>query len=169
MDIAKVRQLLEGRCTRQSQWEFTNFVLEAYGEHQPRAVQDLLVRRRAIEDQLNSLPVARDTERSELIAEQQQLDQWLDQWTAEELAQQLDQLEAGEEAYWVERLGREAVVDMMTTGRVSKETMSRAVLLSEENYRKFVETSGTIGSFINAITQEVEQAQGLSLPENLPR
>ncbi len=169
MDIAKVRQLLEGHCARQSAWEFKNFVLEAYGEHQPRAVHDMLCKRRTLEDQLNRLPVQEDSLRSNLIAEQQQVDQWLDQWTAEELAQQLEQFEAGEEQYWVERLGREAVVDLMTTGRVGRDTMSKAVLLSEDNYRRFVEVSGTIGNVINTITREVETAQGYTLPENMPR
>jgi hypothetical protein len=169
MDIAKVRQLLEGHCARQSAWEFKNFVLEAYGEHQPRAVHDMLVRRRSLDDQIRRTPETEPTLRSNLIAEQQQVDQWLDQWTAEELAQQLEQFEAGEEQYWVERLGREAVVDLMTTGRVGKETMARAVLLSEDNYRRFVEVSGTIGNVINTISREVETAQGHTLPENMPR
>lgn len=169
MDISKVRQLLDGRCEYQSAWEFKNFVLEAYGEHQPRAVHDMLCKRRSLEDQLNRLPVQEDSLRGNLIAEMRQVNDWLDQWTPEQLAEQLDKFEAGEEQYWVERLGREAVVDLMTQGRVGKETMSRAILLSEDNYRKFVEVSGTIGHVINTISREVESAQGHTLPENMPR
>ena len=169
MDISEVRKLLAERCSHQSQWEYRNFIIEAYGEHTPRAIHDQLARRRAIDDQLNQTPVSQDTLRTELAAEAEQIDQWLGQWTPEELAQQLEQLEAGEEAYWVEVLAREAVVDMLTTGRVGRSVMSRAILFSEENYRKFVELSGTIGNFVNTITQEVERTQGHQLPENLPR
>lgn len=169
MDIQQVRQLLEGRCTQQSQWEFRNFILEAHGEHTPRAIQSVLARLRVIDDQLAQCLPSMQTLESELTAEKGQLIQWLAQWTPEEIEQQLNRLEEGEEAYWVERLAREAVIDMLTTGRVGRETMSRAILLSEENYRKFVETSGMIGNFVNTITQEVERSQGFQLPENLPR
>lgn len=169
MDIQQIRRLLADRCTGQSQWEFLNFTLEAFGSHTPRAVQSMLARRRDIDDQLNYATAAMDTRRRELLAEAAQLDHWLSQWTDEEIQQHLDRLEEGEEAYWVERLAREAVVDMMTLGRVSRETMSRAILLNEGNYRKFVEISGTLGNFVNTITQQVEKSQGFSLPENMPR
>ena len=169
MDISQVRRLLNGRCTTQSHWEFVNFIMEAYGEHKGRAALAVLGRRREIDDILTTLTPAQDSLRSDLTAEAGQLDCWLAQYTPEELAQMLDTLEDNEEQYWVERLGREAVVDLMSQGRVSKEVMSRAILLSEDNYRKFVEVSGTIGHVINTISREVESAQGYTLPENMPR
>lgn len=169
MEASVVKRLLSGRCTGQSRWEFVNFVLEAYGEHRGRAAQAVLARRRDINELLDTLTYNQSARRSELEAEAVQLDLWLDQFTEAELEDMLNGLEANEEQYWVERLGREAVVDLMTQGRVSRETMSRAILLSEDNYRKFVEVSGTIGNVINTITREVESAQGYTLPENMPR
>lgn len=158
-----------GRCTYQSQWEFDNFIMEAYGEHMGRAVLYVLTRLRDITDQSATLAVKDSSRLSDLQAERAQLETWLARWSTEELEQHLATLEQNEEQYWVERLGREAVVDLMTQGRVSKEVMSRAILLSEDNYRRFVEVSGTIGNMVNTISREVEQAQGYTLPENMPR
>lgn len=169
MDITQVRRLLQGRCTKRSQWEFTHFVMEAYGDYTPRAVQSVLARLREIDDQLMATPYNNDTLRCELEAEAQQLHGWVSQFSEEELATQLDRLEEFEEAYWVERLAREAVVDMLSTGKVSRETMSRAILLKEENYRKFVEISATLGQYVDGLTREIEQAHNPNLPENMPR
>jgi hypothetical protein len=173
VDIEQIRKLLEGRSTRQSRWEFVNFVLEPYGDYQGRAAQAVLTRRRAIADQLASLPSDTGmalTERSELAAEAADLDRWLDQHSPEELAQMLEKLEDQEEDYWPEHLGRMAAVDLLSRGKVSKDVMSRAVLLSEEGYRKFTEVCGNITYVIQTITQEVEAQQGYnSLPEGQPR
>lgn len=169
MEIKEVRRLLSGRCSYQSQWEFDNFVIENYGEHRARAVHDLLVRLREIDDQMALLTPAMATRASDLAAERQQIETWLGRWSVEELEHELAQMEQQEERYWVERLGRQAVIDLLTQGRVSRETMTRAILLSEENYRRFVEVSGTIGRAVDTITREVEQAQESALPENMPR
>jgi hypothetical protein len=110
------------------------------------------------------------SQRVDLANELAHLDQWLDQYTEEELAAQLATIEANEADYWAEKLGREAAVDLLTQGKTSKEVMSRAVLLSEEGYRKFAETCGHIGHTISSISREVEQEQGyVSLPEGMPR
>jgi hypothetical protein len=173
VDIEQVRKLLEGRSTRQSRWEFVNFVLEPYGDYQGRAAQAVLARRRDIADQLASLPSDSGlalTQRTELAAEAEHLDRWLDQHSPEELAQMLSTLEEQEESYWPEHLGRRAAVDLLSRGKVSREVMSLAVLLSEEGYRKFTEVCGNITYVINTITREVEAQQGYaSLPEGQPR
>jgi hypothetical protein len=170
MDQSQVRRLLANQCTRQSQWEFSNFVMEPYGEYQGRAALAVLTRRRDITDTLDRTPERQRSLRVDLVNELAQLDQWLDQYTEQELAEQLATIEANEEMYWAERLGREAAVDLLTQGRVSKEVMTRAVLLSEESYRKFAETCGHIGHTISSISREVEQEQGYaSLPEGMPR
>lgn len=170
MEQSQVRQLLANKCTHQSQWEFTNFVMEPYGEYQGRAALAVLTRRRDCADALDRTPTADISQRTDLINELAQLDQWLDQYTEQELAEQLATIEANEEMYWAERLGREAAADLLTQGRVSKEVMTRAVLLSEEAYRKFAETCGHIGHTISSISREVEQEQGYTgLPEGMPR
>jgi hypothetical protein len=79
-------------------------------------------------------------------------------------------IEDQEADYWAERLGREAAVDLMSQGKVSKEVMSRAVLLSEEGYRKFAETCGSISYVISTTSKEVEMSQGYAtMPEGMPR
>lgn len=170
MDQTQVRRLLANQCTHQSRWEFTNFIMEPYGEYQGRAALAVLSRRRDIADTLAITPERMHSQRVDLANELAHLDQWLDQYTEEELAAQLATIEDNEADYWAERLGREAAVDLLTQGKTSKEVMSRAVLLSEEGYRKFAETCGHIGHTISSISREVEQEQGYaSLPEGMPR
>jgi hypothetical protein len=170
MDQTQVRRLLANQCTHQSRWEFTNFIMEPYGEFQGRAALAVLSRRRDIADTLAITPERMHSQRVDLTNELAHLDQWLDQYTEEELAAQLATIEDNEADYWAERLGREAAVDLLTQGKTSKEVMSRAVLLSEEGYRKFAETCGHIGHTISSISREVEQEQGYaSLPEGMPR
>ena len=170
MDQSQVRRLLANKCTTQSQWEFTNFIMEPYGEYQGRAALAVLTRRRDITDTLAHTPETMHSQRVDLANELVYLDQWLDQYTEEELAAQLATIEANEADYWAEKLGREAAVDLLTQGKTSKEVMTRAVLLSEEGYRKFAETCGHIGHAISSISREVEQEQGyVSLPEGMPR
>jgi hypothetical protein len=110
------------------------------------------------------------SQRMDMVNELAYLDQWLDQYTEQQLGDMLDTIEDNEANYWAERLGREAAVDLLTLGKTSKEVMGRAVLLSEEGYRKFAETCGHIGHTISSISREVEQEQGYtSLPEGMPR
>lgn len=173
MDKQVIRKLLQGRCTRQSRWEFINFVLEDHGDYQGRAAIAVLARRRDILDQLEDMTLSSSkdmTLKTELEAEAEQLDQWLNKFSENELMSMLDSIEENEEDYWVERLGREAAVDLFISQKVSKEVMNRAVLLPEEQYRKWVEICGTIGHTLNTVSQEVEQTQGYAiLPEGQPR
>ena len=170
MDQTQVRRLLANRCTTQSQWEFTNFIMEPYGEYQGRAALAVLTRRRDITDALAHTPETMISQRMDMVNELAYLDQWLDQYTEQQLGDMLDTIEDNEANYWAERLGREAAVDLLTLGKTSKEVMGRAVLLSEEGYRKFAETCGHIGHTISSISREVEQEQGYtSLPEGMPR
>jgi hypothetical protein len=168
MDMTTVTRLLSSQCTKQSRWEFVNFVLEEHGEFKGRAAQSVLARRRQLHELLSH--TAQESLRTDLINEAVQLDQWLDQHTEQELADMLATIEDQEADYWAERLGREAAVDLMSQGKVSKEVMSRAVLLSEEGYRKFAETCGSVSYVISTTSKEVEMAQGYAtMPEGMPR
>lgn len=164
MDIELVNKLLEGRNTARSRWEYINFVIEGYGEHQGRALLAQLHRRRDITEITNLTPA--------LIDEAAQIDLWLSQYSQAEIQEHLDSIEANESTYWAERLGREAAVDLLTRGRVTKEVMERAILLDEDNYRKFAETSTTIIKVVSEVTREVEQSMGVfpaQLPEGEPQ
>ena len=169
-----IREILKTVSTRQSQWEFDNFIIESFGLHKPRAILSLLNRRRELQDALDDMNLASHTNRTdhqEILIECGRIDTWLNQHTEEEICAELAKLEADEADFWAEDLGRQCAVDLLTTGRGSKEVMSRAVLLPEAQYRKFAETCGTIMHVINTVTSEVERDQGYSesLPENTPR
>ena len=159
MDIELIKQLLEGRNTARSRWEYINFVIEGYGEHQGRALLAQLQRRREIDDIPNAS--------SALLDEATQIDRWIAQFSKTEIQELLDGIEGNESQYWTERLGREAAVDLLTRGRVTKEVMERAILLDEDSFRKFVETSTTIIKFVSDVTREVEQQMGV-FPAQLP-
>ncbi len=168
MNIDKVRALLSEHCVKQSYWEFVNFVIEPYGEFKGRAILAVLARLREI-DQLRANTVD-PTHLSEFATETAHLNKWLSQWSEEDIQQHLASIEENEPKYWAQRLGREAAVDLLSTGRVSTQTMSRAVLLSEDDYRTFAETCGSITHVVNTISKEVEQSQGISsIPENMGR
>ena len=169
-----IREILKTVSTRQSQWEFDNFIIESFGVHKPRAILSLLNRRRELQDALDDMSLASHTNQTnhqEMMIECGRIDAWLNQHTQEEFRAELDKQEADEADFWAEDLGRQCAVDLLTSGRGSKEVMGRAVLLPEAQYRKFAETCGTIMHVINTVTREVEQDQGYtkSLPENTPR
>lgn len=168
MDITAINTLLSAHCTHQSQWEFKNFFLEQQGEFAGRRAQAVLTRRRELAQLLavGTVPHLQQ----DLLKEAGQLDQWLTDRGADQLALDLVGLESEEAEYWPQRLGREAAVDLLSNGRVSKEVMTRAVLLSEEGYTKFAETCGSITHVITSASREVEQAQGYAtMPEGMPR
>jgi hypothetical protein len=170
-----IREILKTVSTRQSQWEFDNFIIESFGIHKPRAILSLLNRRRELQDALDDMNLASHTNRTdqqEMLIECGRIDAWLNQHAEDEIRTELAKLEEGEAAFWAEDLGRQCAVDLLTQGRASKEVMSRAVLLPEAQYRKFAETCGTIMHVIDTVTREVEEDQGYhvnSLPEGQPR
>ena len=175
MDVQTVRKLLDKHSTQQTRWQLANFVIESYGEIQGRAVLAQLARRREIADQLEDLALntaANRTLATELKLEAEQLDLWLDQYTEKELADLLDTVESQEAAFWPEHLGRLAAVDLITSGRASKPVMDKAVLLPEDQYRKFAEVCSTIVKVINDVTMQAEREAGIfnpNLPEGQPQ
>lgn len=175
MDIQTVRKLLNKHSTQQTRWQLANFVIESYGEFQGRAVLAQLARLRAIADQLEDLPLNTATNRTlaqELTLEAEQLNLWLDQHTEKELADLLDSVESQEAAFWPEHLGRMAAIDLIAHGRASKEVMDKAVLLPEDQYRKFAEVCSSIVKVINDVTQQAEREAGIfnpNLPEGQPQ
>lgn len=173
MDQSTIRKLLSGRHSTRTQWEFVNFVLEEQGSHQPRQVLAQLTRLRDINDQLGNIPGDGGMNlslREDLIAEKGQISAWLDQFTEEELSAHLEGLEAGEAEYWPEYLGRQAAIDLLSTGHVSREVIARAVLFSEEDYRKFATVCANISHVINTVSREIDHQMGYgNLPEGQPR
>lgn len=168
MDAARLVELLKKNPER-TRWEYINFILEPYGEFQGRAILSQLYRLKDIEQQLGQTVEGVETIRLE--HEQAQINQWLEGFSDGEIEEHLEGLENNDAAYWVQRLGREAAVDMVTRGRISKETLDRAILLNEDDYRAMTETCNTILQVIGNVTREVEDNMGLhpQLPEGEPQ
>ena len=158
MDSELVKSLIE-KYPNRTRWEYVNFVLEPYGEFTGRAILSQLRRLREIELQLPA---------TDLAAERQQIEAWLATFSQGEITEHLDKIEENDSAYWVQRLGREAAVDMVTKGRISKEVLDKAILFDEANYRAFTETCNTIIKVVGDVTRDVEMQMGLMSPPQLP-
>lgn len=158
-------QLLKTNPQR-TRWEYVNFLLEPYGEFTGRAILSQLYRLKEINEILEH---ASETSAAvQLAHEQLQITAWLATMSQEEIAQHLAEVEAKDPDYWVQRLGREAAVDMVSTGRISKATLDRAILLDETRYREFARVSNTILQVVGDVTRDVEHEMGI-IPPQLPQ
>jgi|AntAceMinimDraft_1070359.scaffolds.fasta_scaffold00700_9 hypothetical protein len=162
MELETVKALT-AKYPQRSRWEYVNFVIEPYGEFQGRAILSQLRRLRDL-DKL-------DADDQDVQHEIQQVGAWLSQFSQEEITQHLEGMENTESAYWSERLAREAAVDLLSVGKVSKAVMERAVLFDESAYRQFSQTCNTILQVITQVTREVETEMGMhpQLPEGEPQ
>lgn len=162
MDAERLTELLKKNPQR-TRWEFVNFVLEPYGEFQGRAILSQLYRLKEIREVMSMT--------TELAHEQTQIETWLKGFTDGEIDDHLAHVEQQDANYWVQRLGREAAVDIISGGRISKATMEKAVLLDETNYRAFTETCNTIIRVVGDVTRDVERSMGMvpQLPDGEPQ
>ncbi len=168
MNKQTLYKLLKDHSPR-SQWEYTNFVLEPYGEFTGRAILSQMQRLAELEDVLDQTVEGSMT--IGLAHERDQIARWLDQFSPQEIEQHLMEIESKDADYWVQRLGREAAVDMVCRGRIGESVLSRAILLDEGRYRQFSETCNTILKVVGDVTRDVEEKMGLypQLPEGEPR
>ena len=59
--------------------------------------------------------------------------------------------------FYVEQIGNELGVELLTSAKASKETMMRAVALGDEGFERVVARSVKVGNELNRRTKEVEQ------------
>ncbi len=173
MEIQQVRELLKDVSTERSDWEFKNFVLERNAANWPRQVVTQLKELRKILDKRHDLELAawsaeNQTLRNELEKQQNQIESWLRQFTDEEIKEAVADYEHAEAEYWPQELGRRAAIDMLSTGRISKEVTELSLLLPEEAFRTYVRTCGDLASAAAILSKEVE-AEANQVPGELPR
>jgi hypothetical protein len=173
MEIQQVRSLLEGVSTERSQWEYEHFVLERHAANWPRQVVSQLKDLRSILDRRHDLELAawsasNQTLRNELEKQQVQIETWLSKFTDEEIKEAVADYEHAEAEFWPQELGRRAAIDMLATGRISKEVTELALMLDEESFKTYVRVCGDIATGASDLSKIAEQEAG-QMPEGLPR
>jgi hypothetical protein len=171
MELQHIRDLLGTVSTERSNWEYKHFFLERTAANWPRQVVSQLKELRRIIDTKSDLErigwtSENQTLRDELSKQEVQVEEWLKQYTEDEIKEAIADYENAEAEYWPTELGRRAAIDILSTGKISKEVTELALLLEEEDFRTYVKVCGDIASAATLVSQEV---QAESLPEELPR
>ena len=102
---------------------------------------------------------------SEFIkAEIAQLYSWLDSQDETVLNSAVENWENVEKDYWVNLLGKQAAIELLTIGRTSTETMNKMVRLPEDGYVKATQICVRLANTIKTTTQDAETKVGISHP-----
>jgi hypothetical protein len=171
MELEQIKELLATVSTERSNWEYQHFFLERTAANWPRQVVGQLKELRRIIDLKHDLECAQwssqnQTLRNELTKQEVQVNAWINQYTSDEIKEAVADYENAEAEYWPSELGRRAAIDMLSTGRISKEVTELALLLEENDFRTYVKVCGDLASAATVVSQEV---QAESLPEEMPR
>jgi hypothetical protein len=171
MELQQIKDLLAATSTERSNWEYQHFFLERTAANWPRQVVGQLKELRRIIDLKHDLECDKwtsqnQTLREELTKQQTQVENWLKQYTDDEIKEAVNDYENAEAEYWPSELGRRAAIDMLSTGKISKEVTELALLLEENDFRTYVRVCGDLASAATIVSQEVESA---SLPSEMPR
>ncbi len=78
----------------------------------------------------------------------------------------MDNIEAEEEQYWIEKLARLAAIDILTIGKVQPETMHHMVAMSDEAFAASVKTAATLAKTLNEEVRQIEAELGADLVED---
>lgn len=74
-------------------------------------------------------------------------------------------IEESEEAYWVQRLGKLAAIDILTIGKVQPEHMAYMTALSDEAFSACVKTATTLAKSLNEQVRTIEAELGDELAD----
>jgi len=171
MELEQIKELLATVSTERSNWEYKHFFLERTAANWPRQVVGQLKELRRIIDLKHDLECAQwssqnQTLRDELTKQEVQVNAWINQYTGDEIKEAVNDYENAEAEYWPSELGRRAAIDMLSTGKISKEVTELALLLEENDFKTYVKVCGDLASAATLVSQEV---QAESLPEEMPR
>lgn len=145
-------------CFYQSEFERKNF-----GEHSsvsyPRYIIETVNRIRKIDSDLET--EKRTFERTVLLEEKQQLENFLNKEDLTKLEVSVATWEETEDDYWIDLLGKIAAVEIITVGKPSLETMSKMVKLPEEAYIKSTQLCVKVANAIKEATVRAEEEVGI--------
>lgn len=86
------------------------------------------------------------------------LAEWKDQYDLETLEADL----TAEKEYWIDRLAKRSAVELLSTGKVSTETMYKMASFAEADFVECVKKATLLADRLNKTTQSAEQAVNLN-------
>ena len=130
-------------------FEYTTFVL---GEHphplaQYRQIQhDLSLAKRLFRGNKENVKVL-----TKVLAE----------WNQRNTLSELTSDNNSERMYWIDRLAKRSAVELLSTGKVSAETMFKMACMSTEDFAECVKRATILADRLNKTTQGAEQSVNL--------
>jgi hypothetical protein len=167
MDIEQITEILNNVQADRSDYEFENFFLESY----PTPAKKLLAVLQEVEniyaERLDLQAELVDTNKpgtkiklrrslKNLDHRYNQLISWLDTIDQEALASISADINAQEPEYWVNHLGRNAAIELLTLGRSSKATMDMMACLPVDAFEDAVRICVRYANLIKQTTETVE-------------
>ena len=141
-----------------SEFETENFNSQL-GSAYSRSIIDTINRVRKIDSDLET--ETRTFEKKCLDEEKSKLLQILDQQDTAKLTNAVTDWQSTEQDYWVNFLGKQAAIELLTFGRPTVETMSKMVKLPEELYIKATQICVRLANAIKSATTSAEEAIGV--------
>ena len=149
-----------------SEFETENFNSQL-GSAYSRFIIDTINRVRKIDSDLET--ETRTFEKKCLDEEKSKLLQILDQQDTTKLTNAVTDWQSAEQDYWVNFLGKQAAIELLTFGRPTVETMSKMVKLPEELYIKATQICVKLANAIKSATTSAEEAIGVvNTPNSTP-
>lgn len=78
----------------------------------------------------------------------------------------MENIEAEEEQYWIERLAKLAAIDILTIGKVQPETMHHMVAMSDEAFAASVKSAAALAKQLNEEVRTIEAELGADLVQD---
>ena len=141
-----------------SEFETENFNSQL-GSAYARFIIDTINRVRKINSDLEN--ETRTFEKKCLDEEKSKLLQILDQQDITKLTDAVTDWQSTEQDYWVNFLGKQAAIELLTFGRPTVDTMSKMVKLPEELYIKATQICVRLANAIKSATTSAEEAIGI--------
>ena len=142
-----------------SQFEQENFIAQT-GSGYSRSIIEIINRIRKIDSDLET--ETKTFEKKLLLSEKEILTKFLDSQDPTALTNSIEHWEDAEKDYWVNSLGKQAAIEILTAGKPSVETMTKMVKLPEELYIKSTQICVRLANAIKAATTAAEMEIGFA-------
>jgi hypothetical protein len=140
----------------------TMFQVETFNDKEgagyARYIIDVVNRVRKIDSDLEN--ETRTFEKNCLTHERAKLIDFLENQDHDVVKSAVDNFEKTESEYWTRYLGKKAAIEILTNNRVSADTMSMMVKLSEDDYKQVTQICVKLASAITQATKEAEEEIG---------
>lgn len=174
MNISEISSALDSLQLGRSPYEFDNFFLEAYPTSARQLVavmqeiETLHAEQLMIKEKLDACESAGERmilERKQKVARNKysQLVSWYDEIDPDMRTAILDSFDLQEPEYWANHLGRQAALELLSTGRTSKPTMDQMSCLPVDAFEEAVRICVRYANLIRETTATVEQSMGASV------